>query len=79
MTVYYVAYRPKNGQPENYTDFGSFLARSLFIIALSESAEIVRTWEAERTELEQIGEQVDRMVAELPAVRERIALEQARS
>lgn len=75
MTRYYVSYRPTNGRPENFTDFGSALARSLFIISLGGRAEIVRQWEASQTEMERIGEQIDRMVAELPAVAERIALE----
>ncbi len=75
MTRYFVAYKPANGRPENFTDFGSALARSLFIISLGGRAEIVRQWEASQTETERLGEQINRMVEELPAVAERIALE----
>ena len=75
MTRYYVAYKPTNGRPENFTDFGSAMARSLFIIGLGGRAEIVRQWEASQTETERLGAQIDGMVAELPAVHERIALE----
>ena len=75
MTRYFVSYRPTNGQPENFTDFGSALARSLFVISLGGHAEIVTLWEASQTETERLGEQIDRMVEELPAVSERIALE----
>jgi hypothetical protein len=75
MTRYYVSYKPANGRPENFTDFGSALARSLFIIGLSGRADIVKTWEASQTETERLGEQIEQMVAELPAVAERIARE----
>ena len=75
MTRYYVSYRPTNGQPANFTDFGSALARSLFIISRGGQAEIIKLWEASQTETERLGEQIDRMVEELPAVSERIALE----
>jgi hypothetical protein len=74
-TRYFVSYRPTNGRPENFTDFGSYLARSLFIISLGPQADILRQWEAATTDMEHLGEEIDRMVAELPAVRERIALE----
>lgn len=75
MTRYCVAYTPTNGQPENYTDFGSALARSLFVISLGGRAEIGRLWEASPSEGDRLGAQIQRMVEELPAVRERIALE----
>ena len=75
MTRYFVSYKPANGRPENFTDFGSAMARSLFIISLGGHAEIVRQWEASQTETERLGEQINRMVDELPAVTERIALE----
>lgn len=75
MTRYFVSYKPANGRPENFTDFGSALARSLFIVSLGGHAEIIKLWEAQQTETERLGEQIDRMVEELPAVSERIALE----
>ncbi len=56
-TRYYVSYRPTNGQPENFTDFGSAMARSLFIISLGGRAEIVKQWEASQTETDRLGEQ----------------------
>ncbi len=56
-TRYFLSYRPTNGRPENFTDFGSAMARSLFIISLGGRAEIVRQWEASQTETERLGEQ----------------------
>ena len=77
MTRYFVSYKPTNGRPENFTSFDSALARSLFVISLGGHAEIVKLWEAPQTELERIGEQIDRMFEELPAVHRRILEEAA--
>lgn len=74
---FYVEYQPRNGRPKNYTDFSSALARDLFIISLAETADILRQWETEGTETTHLGDQIDKMVAELPATRERTALERA--
>lgn len=75
MTRYCLAYQPRNGTPANYTSFGSALARALFIIEMGDQADLLRTWEAQKTDRELLADDIARMVAELPAVRERIRLE----
>ena len=77
MTRYMVSYRPANGQPENFTGFSSALGRALFMIS-HPNAIILRQWEESKTELEWLGDDIDRMVEELPACRARIELEAAR-
>ena len=52
VTRYYVEYQPQNGRPNNYTSFGSAMARALFIISLSPRATILREWESSGTESE---------------------------
>ncbi len=74
MTRYMVSYKPHNGNAENFTSFDSMQGRALWIIEHPDVA-VLRQWEASQTETERLGAQIDGMVAELPAVAERIALE----
>jgi hypothetical protein len=72
-----VSYRPANGQPENFTGFNSALGRALFMIS-HPNAVILKQWEENKTELEWMGDDIERMVEELPAVRQRIQIEAQR-
>lgn len=78
MTYYRLTYKPTNGRPENYTDFTSKLARDLFILSMGDKIAVVNTSEVDQSETQHLGDEIDRMVAELPAVRARIEQERAR-
>lgn len=45
MTRYFVRYQPKNGQRENFTDFGSLALRTLWILDHALDVTVLSTWE----------------------------------
>lgn len=45
MTRFYLRYQPKNGQPDNFTDFPSLSLRTLFILDHALAITVLATWE----------------------------------
>jgi hypothetical protein len=71
-----LSYRPPNG-PENFMGFDSMLARGLFIIS-HPTITVLKQWEEAKSELERLGDDIDRMMEELPAEHRRILDEAAK-